>query len=137
MMKFDQFAGAGWLRQRFGVKPSPLGELVADILGQVYEGIYHLPESTLCRVNWTEEHNITLCVYGSLASYDGWELTHLVILCHDACIRLEIEAAAHKYLRLWFSARRPDGVNSMRRHPSIEQAIERTRRPFYAAGAVA
>lgn len=36
----EKFAGADWLEQSLGIKASPFGRKVADILGQVWRGIY-------------------------------------------------------------------------------------------------
>lgn len=121
-----KYAGAGWVRKSLGVEPSAFGSEVADILGIVWRGIYHLRDASLQRVDWRAVDMLDLTVPRDLATYDFAELTDLVVLCHDRAIRLSIEPAMSR-LRLRFSRRSRDGAQH-ERHPTIEQAIERVRR---------
>lgn len=64
-----------------------------------------------------------------LATYDFCQLTELVILAHDRCIRvaivnrgMQLEARAY--------ARKRDGNNQWDRHPTMEQALARHRKPL-------
>lgn len=104
-----RYQGSGWLaRQLDAMKrpaPSPLGLLVGDILGEVYQGIYHVPNTALFheRTQWHNAHVVKVTVSGELANHDGPELTWLVLLAHAHGVRLAISGAAPGYLRLQFT----------------------------------
>ncbi len=125
------FAGADWITQTLTYSkpvrvPSPFGRLVADILGQVYRGIYHIPEQTLLhpRTKWEHDRHIEVIVRNELATYDAPELTFLVVLCHEAGVRLSIHGANIGYLCLMFSKRSHTATSFATRHPRMEQALQ-------------
>ena len=123
LAKAPKYVGAEYLdRPAFAGKPmSPLGREVADILGQVWRGIYHLrrPE----RFDWSNPYYIEIRITQELATYDGLELTALVVLCHDHAIRLSVAGCAPRTLRLLFHKRQREG-DITQRHPTIEHAVE-------------
>lgn len=115
-----KYAGADWIKFH---RPdiSEFGVTVADILGQAYEGIYHIQKEVLHnRVNWASDRWIEVTVFGSLASFDSDRLMVLLCLCHAQKVRLQIDAAAPKYLRLSFSKEKA----WHRLMPSITEHIE-------------
>lgn len=129
-------SGADWLREaltakkRRGKEVPQLGEFgarVADLLGQAWLGIYHLPNSALFheRTDWSNERYIVVVVRGGtcLATYDYARLTLLVLLAHRMKIRLEIDGAAQGYVRLLFHPRKSRLGKLWERHPTVEQAI--------------
>jgi hypothetical protein len=121
------YAGSDWIKANFKVEMSLLGEVVADLLGDLFLGIYHLDPKVLRKVDWANDHHIILALgWRSLATYDNDELTRLVILCHDRAIRCEISARNYKYLELMFH-RRKRGRALYERHPTIEEAVEKIR----------
>ena len=63
----------------------------------------------------------------SLATFDFDELTGLVILAHDQCVRVQIDAVAPRLMSIAMHQRhkRDGGMNE--RHPTMEQAIEYAR----------
>lgn len=106
--------------------PSNLGLKVADLLDDVFDGIYHL-ESNLNKVNWDCEYYIKInLTMHSLSTYDFSILTDLVILCHDRCLRCELQAVAPKVIKLQFHQRQREG-SIFEKHPTIEEAINRVR----------
>ena len=119
-----RYEGADWL-ERKGKSLSELGRRAADIVGQVWRGIYHLEHEALA-AEWSAENVAALNIRESLATFDHQRLSELVVLCHDACIRLRIEPRTHSHLRLFFCRRRRDGAIH-ERHPTMEQAIESVR----------
>jgi hypothetical protein len=143
-----KFSGADWLRENLKYDPrtrgkelSPLARKVADILGQVYGGLYHLPDVTSQR--WFEPHGVFVRLHAGheLASFDGSELTALVVLCHDAAIRFAVsvqrvrrrcEETRRSYvqsvLALSFHQRRHGEGHLFERHPTMDEAVERFRR---------
>lgn len=100
--------------------PSEFGCLVANILGAVWRGIYHLPQGRLMAVEWHDPMRIELLVGRELATFDGGELTALVVLCHDYAVRLSVEPLNFQYLRLCFHRRVRDSKRFWERHPSLE-----------------
>lgn len=131
----EAYAGAGWVIDAFRVPDiSPLGRKVADILGAVWRGIYHLDEKAIRRVEWTNSEFMSVRVPGSLATWDFNRLTELVILAHDSCTRLEVRSDAPRCLRLVFHARAGREGRMSERHPGMEDAIK-SARELYAGKA--
>lgn len=126
-MPLDRYArgeGADWLRAHFRnpeMEISPLGQVVADILCTMWQGLYHMNDRALAKVEWRDPHNMQLRVTydRELATYDASKLTGLVVLCHDARIRLAVQPAMRD-LRLWFSQRRRDPASIMEGLPPLE-----------------
>lgn len=117
-----------WLLNR-GITVSSFGSEVAEIIGVIYKGIYHIPTTVQHkRTEWHSESWIEITVPCGLSTYDGSELTNLIVLCHDAAIRLEIRAASKGYLRLCFSPRDANSQSIFSGHPSIENAVTSARR---------
>ena len=114
---------AEWIRASLKIEPSEFGARVADFLGDWQYGIYHLPSKSLKRMQWGDERWMELVIYGGMATYDFDYLTRLVVLAHDYGIRIELEAAAWKYIRLVFYSM--DGW--AKRQTDIETAIQRVR----------
>jgi hypothetical protein len=123
----SQYSGANWIKSSLKVEEmSPLGEAVADLLGSVFKGIYHLDMKALRRVEWANRHHIIFILsWHSLSTWDFNDLTRLVVLCHDKLLRLEIDAVAPHRMELMFHQRCVfNGENGMVGHPTIEQNIE-------------
>ena len=119
--------GADYIRRYVEPEISEFGVAVADFLDAFYGGIHHLATTTLRKMEWKAQDYIAMCVYGGLSTCDFDELTRLVILAHDRCIRVEVEAAAPKYLRLIFYKRRREPSAPARHHPTLEEAVTRIR----------
>jgi hypothetical protein len=127
-----KYSGADWLevqRKYWKNQSEPISQLgreVADILGQVEAGIYHMDDGALSRVNWSCEHAISIVIRDGpgLATHDGCVLADLVLLCFMMNIRLNIEAAAHGYLRLTFIRIGKWGYYRDN-HPNLDEAIRR------------
>lgn len=93
--------GSTWLTRQ-GIKLSPLGQKVADLLDDLYKGIYHI-ESQALKVDWQHTQLISIVLMdGNFSTYDSDGLTRLVFLCHEHNIRVSVRGAAHHYLRLHF-----------------------------------
>jgi hypothetical protein len=61
-------------------------------------------------------------VYGSLATYDFNELTRLVLLAHDHCVRVELSACNMQYMKLAIHKRERTG-QMYNRHPTMEEVM--------------
>lgn len=82
------------------------------------------------RVDWTYGRDgvrFVMRAIGGLSTYDHDNLTRLVVLAHDQCIRVRIEPVAFRYLAIVMSPRRRDAKTFMDGHPTIEEAIARLR----------
>ena len=119
--------GADYVKKNICKEISPIGIEVANILGQVWRGIYHLEnEIKNARTVWSNAEHIEIVIRGNLATWDYDKLTALVILSHDRAVRMEISGASNNYLRLRFHPRERTGF-LRQRHPTLEDAIEYTR----------
>lgn len=123
-----QHRGSEWLRSaNRNIQLSTLGAAVADLLGDVFCGIYHLDRKELFRTCWDDpyiiEHRLN---YRSLATFDGNHLTALVVLSHDRCLRLDIRARRPQVLELLFHQRQRTGAIS-ERMPTMEDHIRTIR----------
>ena len=103
----DIYAGADWIQSSFKVKDmSPLGIAVADFLGDVFLGIYHMNVKSLRKVQWDEPDYIRVTLpAGSIATVDADVLTRIVVLAHDRMLRVDLAAIAHDYISLLFHQR--------------------------------
>jgi hypothetical protein len=109
---------------------SPLGLAVATLLDEIW-GLHNFRRcSSLRTANWREPNMIRIGFGASLATFDGDQLTQLVVRCHDACVRLEVEPLNAKMLRLIFSRRDRVG-HRHERHPSLADAIAHVRASSY------
>jgi len=102
---------------------SSLGRDVADLLGQLTQGIFHVMVQAM-KVDWKNESYIEIVLYGGMSTFDNARLTNLVLLCHAAAIRCELCPASPQYLRLIFYRRERDGTTIWSKHPTIQEAIE-------------
>jgi hypothetical protein len=113
--------GALWLRQCQVSAISPLGERVAELLDDLFGGIYHLEGAEL--VDWANDHHIEVRVaYKEWATFDSNLLTRLVFLAHDRCLRLSVSPRSHRALTLLFYPRQRGGRID-ERHPTLEEAV--------------
>jgi hypothetical protein len=119
-----KYAGADWIKSALKITDmSPLGEETANILGELYLGIYHLESRHLKKVDWSQRDNIDVVLgWQSFSTYDNDKLTKLVFLAHHRAIRVEIYPHSFKYLRLVFSRRSRLGAKH-EKHPSINDAV--------------
>lgn len=120
----SKYSGADWVKSALRKEMSPFGVQVADLLGQLYQGIYHISKY-LDKVNWMSDDWIPVTVNDSdMSTFDFSRLTVLVVLCHDMHIRCQIHALSNwGYLQLQFSPRDRDG-DIYKRHPTIEDAVK-------------
>lgn len=122
------FMGADWVVNNCHCEMSDLGHQVADLLGDIHEGIYHLNYTSLKKTDWSDKNMIDVTLDITLATVDSNLLTRLVVLCHDRMLRLSIEGRAFRYLLLRFSQRttREEG-EFWKRCPTLENHIQSIR----------
>ena len=112
-----------WLKgHKPGIEISPLGEKVCNLLGLLYEGLYHF--SGYSRVNWNDPYCIEVNVrLNEFATFDADRLTLLVFLAHEFCVRIELATSGPGLMKLFISERNRDG-DTYHRHPTLDQAAE-------------
>lgn len=124
------YAGSNWIKRNVTKEMSPLGEAVADFLGDLFMGIYHLDYKALKRVDWANTRYIEFILgWRTLSTVDFDELTTIVVLAHDRALRVEVNPHAFRYLRLLFH-QRERGDNSMEQCPTLEDHIIRIRQRY-------
>lgn len=143
------YAGVDWLRSnlkaavRRGEKAgkklmrediSPLGVTVAEALGYVFKGIYHLNAKALLRAGWWNERVVEVAIHQELATWDHNALTVLVVVCHDMGLRLAIHPHGPRLLRLQFTQRTCRDGCIAKRMPTLEQHIEAIRSGYRVIG---
>jgi len=132
-MSNSSFAGSNWIaRQPFlkGKKMSSLGIAVADLLGDIARGIYHLNYTSLSKVDWTDSYHIMFSYYGDLATYDFESLTTLVVLSHDRMIRVSLEGLSPRYIRMRFHQRHKRDGDLWERLPTMEEHVSIIRKAY-------
>lgn len=125
---YRRYAGAEWVAASLGITLSPLGVTVANLLAAVYRGMYNAPLNQR-KVQWTRTDWIDVTIRQTLDTYDGSDLTTLVLAAHAMCVRVEVQPASPRHLRLCFSPRQRSG-NLTQHHPTIDQAVARFRQDF-------
>lgn len=96
-------------------------------------GLHHIHQSSLfkndCTNPWCE-----ILLYGgaSFATVDGPQLTSLVLMAHDHCIRVDVSPCNMKYLKITLYPRDTRVGGNMDRHQTIEAVIAdwRSRHPY-------
>jgi hypothetical protein len=96
-----KYQGAEWMR-RSGFNLSPLGELVAEIVGFVWRGIYHLSRRDLEASDFADQRFVRVRVPGGLSTWDYPQLAELVALCYQNGLRMEIQPRGQRHLMLAF-----------------------------------
>lgn len=105
--------------------PSAHGLRVAELLDR-WQGLSHIDNGALEKAKWSSERYIEIWTSRTLSTYDFDELTRLVFLAHDMCIRVEIRNHGPNRLKLMFHPRKREG-NIAERHPTLEQAVAKWR----------
>lgn len=124
-----KYSGSEWIKENILAKGqtiqiSPLGRDVADLLGELFYGIYHISPKALNKTDWGNPHWIEITIgYQDFATTDFNHLTRLVFLAHHLAIRCSLDAVARQHIRLLFHRREREGDYS-RRHPHLEEAVK-------------
>lgn len=112
-----------WVEERSGRKCSPLGKKVAVLLAYVAGGgIYNAPIKPE-NVQWGDARCIEVVWSGPLISWDNWTLSKLWVASNRMMLRVEIEAATYRRLRLRFHERESRTGSLMTRLPTCEELI--------------
>jgi hypothetical protein len=119
------YSGADWIKKSmmYPKEMSELGKNVADLLGELFYGIYHLGSNQLRKVDWSNKHYIEFILgWKTLSTFDFDELTRLVFLAHHMAIRVEISPHAFNFIMLRFHQRQRNSDFALR-HPTLDKAV--------------
>lgn len=111
--------------------PSDAGIRVAALL-DAWGGLHHFDSNAMKKVDWSNDRFIEIKLskfesVGQLSTFDFDQLTSLVFLAHDRCIRVSISPCNGTHMRLIFNPRAGrDGDHSIR-HPTLEHAVDQWR----------
>lgn len=137
-MAKEYYAGADWIESniKHGGKwigpMSEFGREVADLLGDLFLGIYHVNPAYLIKVDWSGSAFIELAVDQTFATFDYSNLTRFVFLCHDYGIRGQISPRSNRTMMFMFHPReRKNGARNVSQwHPTLEESIEMHRKAY-------
>ncbi len=108
----------------FNRTPSEFGLLAADLLDDLYIGIYHLDQKTLMDVKWENPTVIRIAIKDNrqMATADESKLTRLVFLAHHYGVRASIEAASGTKIQIviWKVSKKDFIID---RHPTLQEAL--------------
>ena len=124
------YSGHEWIQKQIKYDMSELGKASADLLGDVFKGIYHLSYTSLLKVKWDDNYCIEFSYYGDLTTVDFNHLTILVILAHDRMIRVNLTGIGPGYIRMQFHQREKREGSMSERYPTIETHIENIRNHY-------
>lgn len=98
-------------------------EEATDFFSAFYFGAHHIPgyKPRQFGSGWYVNHD-----RGGMATYDFNQLTRLVVLAHDRCIRAEISALTPSMIRIAIWKRKREG-DMAERHPELEDHIKAIR----------
>jgi hypothetical protein len=109
---------------------SRIGFLALRVLERMYSGLHHC-DDVLRRTTeetWTNPLWVELTVDCSdWATFDFADLTRLVVIAHDMCIRISIQPTSRHRMRVMLHPRAGREGDMCRRHPTIEEAIKTMR----------
>lgn len=94
-----------------------------DFFAEFYRGAHHIPAYK------PKPFGYGFCVNhdrGDLASFDFCQLTMLVVMAHDKCIRVSVDAARNGIIKIAIWKRKREGSMS-ERHPTLEDAVKTIR----------
>ena len=94
--------------------------------GALYRGEHHIPNGSRRGADGVTPYGLGWCVDDDStdwATFDFSELTRLVFLAHDWCLRVGVAPARNGTLKIAIWRRERDGAQS-RRHPTLEKAVE-------------
>lgn len=112
-----KYAGARWLQDRKSNRTlMPLAVRIANVLGQVFDGIYHLTDENTRSMDslYKTASEYTVNIGGSIATHDGDKLTRLLLCCQASGLDLLIAGNSKGYMKLTFKIAQPTA-------PSIEE----------------
>ncbi len=92
-----------------------------DFFSDFYGGSHHIPGHDVKEygLGWYVDHD-----RGEMATFDFSQLTKLVVMCHDRCIRGGIESTKRGVIRISIFKRKGREGGMSVRHPELEKHVE-------------
>lgn len=122
-----------WLTRSLGYKGtfSETGRRTAVLLQRVFRGLHHLNSTSLAKVDWSG-WCVEFVYDTELATVDRDILTKLVVIAHQMQLRVAVEGAAYRYMRLTFHLRTKRDGSIMERCPRITDVVAKYTADFPA-----
>jgi len=118
----------------YGNEPASEAGIRVGHLLHCWDGLHHFDPAEMKKAAWSNPIFVRLKLKGrTLSSFDFDNLTALVFLAHDQCIRVEITHAPGA-MEIYFHPRNARDGGMCKRHPTLEQAVEAWRRRFPLKG---
>lgn len=95
------------------------------MLSDLVNGFHHL----FGKIHADGQNDQIRCIleaHNCLATYDYRDLTRLVVMAHDRCIRAEIQPAGRSTLTIILTKRSREGSQELR-HPTLEENVTKIR----------
>lgn len=120
--------------RRLGVEVSGHGAVCAEFMSLLYRGLHRFPsrDRGLRKVEWSDSDLLKWNHHGELATFDGDELTVMVLMAHDLGLRLTVNPVNMQYLEIALSKCDAERhFATVHPHPTMETALAdwRTRNP--------
>ena len=115
-----RYAGAGWIHAATKRDMSELGKAAADLMGDVFLGIYHIDTKQLRQVDWADPSYIVVPINSSLCTVDFDHLTRLMVLAHDRMMRVDIQGKSRGWLSVTITQRATRDGRLWDRCPTLE-----------------
>lgn len=132
-MTTQKYAGADWVASLKPTRPmSDLGRAAADLLGDVFLGIYHIDTKLFRQVDWSDEQCIFVPINSSLCTVDFDHLTRLMVLAHDRMLRVELKGRSRGWLSVGVWQRNSRTGSVWQRCPTLEEHAMQLRAHFNA-----
>jgi hypothetical protein len=107
--------------------PSPIAMAAFDLLSRLWHGGHHVVERVVMKsAVWNHPLYCLVRFRGELATFDFTDLTYLVFLAHDLCIRVSVSARSTGLLELKFHPRQREGRMGQR-HPTLDDVFDKWR----------
>lgn len=93
MTRYAHCEAAGWIERQLDITCSDLGCRAAYIISVAFGGIYNAPIDRVSPPSWTSKKLVDVVCASriNVATFDRDELTKIVLLAHELCVRVEID----------------------------------------------
>lgn len=95
-------------------------EEATAFFSEYYGGEHHIPGFKVdpCGIGWSVNDD-----RGGMATFDFSQLTRLVFMAHEKCVRVEVMAVRSGIIRLAIWKRKREG-GVCERHPTLQEAMD-------------
>ena len=97
-------------------------EEATNFLAVYFNGEHHFPSKLEAWGDGWAIHS-----HDCISTFDFNELTRLVVMAHDECIRVQITAKSKGRLTIAIHKRNPEETSMMLSHPKLEAHVEKIR----------